>query len=151
MEIRSDSFPYRTVTTSKTVSPPISLLQKYIREDLASLSDNIHFEMYYKYDGNSYFELVAELIFIFECDYLEIPLKALLSSNIHWLWRYGDSAMFWTMSRDHYLSPEFISFDFISIVCDTYSWEFCFYTRYFSHIAKKKRWTFYNQLCTTKH
>lgn len=62
---------------------PISLLQQYIREDLASLSDNIHFEMYYKYDGNSYFELVAELIFIFECDSLEIPLKALLSSNIH--------------------------------------------------------------------
>ena len=64
--------------------------------------------MYYKYDGNSYFELVAELIFIFECDSLEIPLKALLSSNIHWLWRYSDSAMFRTMSRDLYPSPEFI-------------------------------------------
>ena len=71
-------------------------MQQYIRGDLASLSDNIHFEMYYKYDGDSYFELVAELIFIFECDYLEIPVKALLSSDIYWLWRYSDSAMFST-------------------------------------------------------
>ena len=52
--------------------------------------------MYYKYDGDSYFELVAELIFVFECDYLEIPVKALLSSDIYWLWRYSDSAMFST-------------------------------------------------------